>query len=129
MVEPGAVFEIPADLADPPQRAQQDAPPRRESRWVLVVSSKADCRDRNEPTVIVVLLSAKTEFQDRHDVLILRPDGGVQRDSIAQTDLIFTVLKDDLRDDRFRGTVLRDTIVRIRSRLADTLGYGGGAVG
>ena len=129
MLEPGAIFEVPPDLADPPQRPQQLAPPRRDSRWVVVVSSKADCRDRNEPTVIVVLLSAKTEYQDRHDVLILRPDGGIQRDSIAQTDLIFTVLKDDLGDDRYRGTVLRDTMVRIRARLVDTLGYGGGGVG
>ena len=85
MIEPGAVFEIPADLAEPP----------------LV------------------------EYAGRHDVLVIRPDGGVQRDSIAQVDLLFTLLKQDLTTDRYRGTLMSDTLRQIRAKLADTLGVAG----
>ena len=125
MIDPGAVFEIPARLARPPQATTQVAPPARENRWVIVVSSKADCRDRWQETVTVVLCSAQTEYADRHDVLVREQDGGMSRTSIAMTDLVFVVLKDELSDDRYRGTVLRDTLVQIRARLADSLGFGG----
>ena len=129
MIQPGAVFEVPHALADPPQTARQSNPPPRISRWLIVVSNKADCRDRYQETVAVVLLSAQTEYQDRHDVLIRRPAGGVERDSIAQTDLVLTVLRDQLSDDRFRGIVLRDTLRQIRAKLAETLGISGDEIG
>lgn len=123
MIAPGSVFEVPAPLADPPQRAGQAAPPVRESRWVLVLSNKRDCAEALHETVTVVLLSAKTEYMGRHDVLIRRPDGGIVRDSIAQTDIVSTMLKTDLSDDRFRGIVMRDTLVRVRAKLSETLGF------
>lgn len=122
MLEPGAVFEVPHALADPPQVARQTAPPTRENRWVLLVSCMADCTDRDLRTVTAVLLSAQVDYQGRHDVLIQRPDGGVARTSIAQTDLILSILKDELAEDRYRGTVLRDTLRQIRARLATSLG-------
>ena len=103
MIQPGAVFRVPPELADPPGRAVQDDPPLRESRWVLVVSNKTDCRDRLHGTVNTVLFSAQTHYAGRHDVLVQRPDGGLERDSIAQTDLIFTIAKYELTDDRHRG--------------------------
>jgi hypothetical protein len=129
VIQPGSVFEVPHALADPPQTARQNDPPPRISRWLLVVSNKADCRDRFQETITVVLLSAQVEYQDRHDVLIRRPDGGVQRDSIAQTDLVFTVLRDQLSDDRFRGTVLRDTLRQVKAKLSETLGISGDEIG
>lgn len=125
MIEPGAVFEIPAPLAQPPQTARQAAPPARENRWVIVVSNKTDCRDPWHETVTVVLCTAQTEYGGRHDVLVRQHDGGMGRDSIAQTDLVFVVLKDELANDRYRGTVLRDTISQVRARLADSLGFAG----
>jgi hypothetical protein len=125
VIVPGAVFEVPHSLADPPQRVRQSSPPHRESRWVLVVSNKADCGDRYQETITSVLLSAKTEYQSRHDVLIKHPDGGVERDSIAQTDLVLPILKAELTDERFRGVVLRDTLRQVRAKLADALGISG----
>lgn len=125
MIEPGAVFEIPVALARPPQIAKQAAPPVRENRWVIVVSSKADCRDRYQETVIVVLCSAQTEYAGRHDVMVREHDGGMARTSIAQTDLVFVVMKDALGEERYRGTVLKDTLIQIRARLADSLGFAG----
>lgn len=125
MIEPGAVFEIPANLARPPQTGKQTAPPARENRWVIVVSSKADCRDRWQETVTVVLCSAQTDYAGRHDVLVREQDGGMNRTSIAMTDLVFVVLKDELSDDRYRGTVLKDTLIQVRARLADSLGFAG----
>lgn len=122
MIEPGSVFEIPTALADPPQRARDPNAPTREHRWVLVVSNKADCRDRYQETVVVILLSAQTQYAHRHDVLIRRPDGGITRDSIAQTDLVFIVEKVELADDRARGTVMADTLRQVRAKLAETLG-------
>ncbi len=127
MIEPGAVFEIPAALADPPQRARDPNAPAREHRWVFVVSNKADCRDRFQETVVVVLLSAQTQYAHRHDVLIRRPDGGIVRDSIAQTDLVFIIEKVELADDRARGTVMSDTLRQVRVKLAETLGISPGA--
>jgi hypothetical protein len=125
VITPGAVFEVPHALADPPQRARQASPPSRENRWVLVVSCKADCTDRYQQTVIAVLLSSKVEYQGRHDVLIKRPDGGIQRDSIAQTDLALPILKDELTNERCRGVVLRDTLRQVRAQLANSLGISG----
>jgi hypothetical protein len=90
-----------------------------------VVSCKADCADRNQQTVSAVLLSAKIEYQGRHDVLIRRPDGGVARDSIAQTDMVLPILKIQLTDARFRGVVLRDTLRQVRAQLANSLGISG----
>jgi mRNA-degrading endonuclease toxin of MazEF toxin-antitoxin module len=125
VIQPGAVFEIPADLAEPPQRRLKSSPPARESRWVVIVNNKRDCRDPYPLTALVVLLSAKVEYAGRHDVHVVRPDGGVQRDSIAQVDLLFTLLKEDLAIDRYRGTLMSDTLRQIRAKLADTLGVAG----
>ncbi len=94
---------------------------------MLVVSNKADCRDRYQETVVVIPLSAQTQYAHRHDVLIRRPDGGIVRDSIAQTDLVFIVEKAELADDRARGTVMADTIRQVRAKLADTLGISPGS--
>lgn len=50
----------------------------RENRWLLVVSSKRDCRSADCPTVVVVILSAQVEYAGRHDELPGRrvmPDG------------------------------------------------------
>lgn len=127
MIEPGAVFEIPAELADPPQRTRHPNARSREHRWVLIVSNKADCRDRSQETVITVLLSAQIEYWHRHDVLIRRPDGGTARDSIAQTDVLFMVVKVELTPDRWRGTVMADTLRQVRAKLAETLGISPGA--
>lgn len=124
MIEPGAVFEIPASLADPPQRAHQANPPQRESRWVIVVSSKTDCRDPLHPTIIVVLCSSQTEYQGRHDVLVRRPDGGVRTDSIAQADLVFVIEKAELLEERARGSLMADTLRQVRAKLGETLGFG-----
>jgi len=91
---------------------------------VVVVSSKADCRDPHHPTVIVVLCSSQTEYQGRHDVFVRRPDGGLRTDSIAQTDLVFVIAKADLTDERARGTLMADTLRQIRAKLGETLGFG-----
>ena len=124
MIGPGAVFEIPAELADPPQRRHEANPVQRTSRWVLIVSSKTDCRDARHPTVLVVLLSSQVEWQGRHDVLIKRPDGGLRTDSIAQTDMVFAVDKRDLLDDRHRGDIMTDTLRQVRAKLGESLGFG-----
>ena len=129
MIQPGAIFEVPHALADPPQVARQSNPPARTSRWLLVVSNQADCRDRHQETITVVLLSAQIEYQDRHDVLVRRPDGGLERDSIAQTDLVITILRTELGDERFHGIVLRDTLRQVRAKLAETLGISGYEIG
>jgi mRNA-degrading endonuclease toxin of MazEF toxin-antitoxin module len=99
----------------------------RENRWVIVVSNRADCRDRYQETVVVVLLSAKTEYASRHDVFIRRPDGGLPRDSIAQTDLVFVVEKVELLPERHRGVVMADTLRQVRAKLSDTLGISPGS--
>jgi len=122
VIEPGAVFEIPAALAQPPQVATQSEPPVRESRWVVVIANKRDCRDDGHATVHVVLLSAQVEYAGRHDILIKVPDGGLQRESIAQTDLTFVMLKRDLTLDRRRGVLLADSLRQVRAKVAETLG-------
>jgi len=73
----------------------------------------------------VVLLSAQVECAGRNDVLVRRPDGGIQRDSIAQTDLVFVLDKVELTGARYRGTVLGDTLRQVRARIAETLGLAG----
>jgi mRNA-degrading endonuclease toxin of MazEF toxin-antitoxin module len=90
----------------------------------LVVSNKADCRDRNHPTAVVVLLSSQIGYQGRHDVLVTRPDGGLRTDSIAQTDMVFVVNKSELEDDRRRGAMMADTLRQVRAKLAETIGLG-----
>lgn len=127
MIEPGAIFEVPAALADPPQRARDPNAPPREHRWLIVVSNKTDCRDRFQETVVVVLLSARTEYAYRHDVLIRRPDGGLARDSIAQTDLVFVIEKVELMPECYKGTVMADTLRQVRAKLSETLGMTPGA--
>ncbi len=102
----------------PPTRG---ALPARESRWLLVVSSKRDCRAADCPTVVVIIFSAQVQHAGRHDELV-RAGDGVQRDSIAQTDLVMFWPKDELTDDRWKGDVMQDTLTRVRARLANTIG-------
>ena len=121
MIEPGAVFEIPAPLAAPPQRSHQDNPPDREHRWVVVVSSKADCDNSGCVNVLSVLLSTRVDLVGPFDVVVLPPIGGVRRPSIAQTDIVVTIDKRDIsgamNGSRYRGTVLADTLRQIRALL------------
>lgn len=120
MIEPGAVFELPARLAQPPQRAFRENPPERDHRWVLIVSSLNDCSAADSPTVQTILLSAKVEFAGPYDVLILSPDGGVERDCLAQTDILITIDKREISGaygGRYRGTVMADTLARVRALL------------
>lgn len=117
MVEPGAVFEIPARLADPPQAAHRYDPTHRTTRWVLVIAPLAHCVDPDQLTVTCVLLSAQPEYAAEHDVLIYRGDA-VVRDSIAQADLLFTLAKSDLLTGRYRGTVMTDTYLKVRAAVA-----------
>lgn len=121
MIEPGAVFEIPAPLAVPPQRSFQDNPPDRESRWVLIVSSKTDCDDPECRNVLAVLLSTRTDLVGPFDVIIPTPIGGLKRSSIAQTDIVVTIDKRDIsgpmNGPRYRGTVLADLFRQVRSLL------------
>lgn len=65
------------------------------------------------------------EYGGRHDVLLRTPDGGLVRDSIAQTDLVFVVLKSELTEDRYRGTLMRDSLIQVRAKLSETLGFPG----
>ena len=121
MIEPGAVFEIPASLAAPPQRSHQDNPPDRQSRWVVVVSSQTDCGDPGCRNVLSVLLSTRVDLAGPFDVVTLPPIGGVRRPSIAQTDIVVTVDKRDIsgpvNGSRYRGTVLADTIRQIKALM------------
>lgn len=122
MVEPGAVFEIPARLAEPPQAAYRHDPSHRETRWVLVIAPLAHCVNPDQFTVTCVLLSAQPEYAAEHDVLIFKGDG-VAKDSIAQADLIFTLAKEDLLAGRYRGTVLADTLKKVRAAVARFLEF------
>ncbi len=103
----------------PPTASPQ---PAREERWLVVVSCKRDCRDSACSTVVVIVLSAKVEHAGRHDELIRAGDGGVQRDSIAQSDLVMFWSKDELLDERWKGDLMQDTLMRVRARLGNTLG-------
>jgi len=121
VIEPGAVFEIPAPLAAPPQRSHQDNPPERQSRWVVVVSSQTDCEDPGCMNVLSVLLSTRIDLAGPFDVVVLPPFGGVRRPSIAQTDIVVTIDKRDISGSingpRYRGTVLADTLLQIKALL------------
>ncbi len=118
-IRPGAVYAVPAE--DVPMPPTKGAAPPRERRWLLVVSSKRDCRSADCPTVVVIIFSAQVQYAGRHDELV-RAGDGVQRDSIAQTDLVMFWRKDELTDDRWMGDVMQDTLARVRARLANTIG-------
>ncbi|MEW5705150.1 MAG: type II toxin-antitoxin system PemK/MazF family toxin [Pseudomonadota bacterium] len=122
MIEPGAVFELPARLARPPQEPHRFDPAARESRWVLVVSTSDQCLAPGYLTVFAVLLSSQTEYAGENDVLIFAGEA-VLRDSIAQADILFTLSKQDLGRARYRGTVSADTLKRVRAALARILGF------
>lgn len=122
MVEPGAVFEIPGLLAEPPQAAYRFDPSPRKTRWVLVIAPLAHCVNPDQLTVTCVLLSAQTKYAADHDVLIFKGDA-VVKDSIAQADLIFTLSKEDLLAARYRGTVLADTLKKVRAAVARFLEF------
>ena len=113
------MFAVPAeDVPMPPTKGTR---PPRDERWLLIVSTKRDCRAADCPTVVIVILSAKVEFAGRHDELV-RAGDAVQRDSIAQTDLVIFWPKAELTDARWRGDVMQDTLARVRARLANTIG-------
>lgn len=122
VIEPGDVYEVPPRLARPPQAAHQPAPPHRDSRWVLVVSSQVVCAHARTPDVMVVLLSGQVDHAGENDVMVYRGEGGVQRDSIAQGDIIFTIAKQDLPIEKWRGRVQTDTLIQVRAVLARVLG-------
>jgi hypothetical protein len=125
VIEPGAVFEIPAQLAQPPGRAFQDNPAVRDHRWVLVVSSVSDCADQGCENVLVVLLSRRMDMCGPMDVPVLHPNGGVEVDSIAQSDIVLTIdrrsISGPTNGPRYRGTVLDDTLLQLRSLLRERL--------
>lgn len=121
MIEPGDVYEIPARLARPPQAAYQDDPAPRESRWVLVISSELHCTQARYPDVIVVLLSAQVDQAGDNDVTVYRGEGGVERDSMAQGDVIVTLAKQDVPVQRWRGRVQTDTLIKVRAVIARVL--------
>ena len=122
MIEPGSVFQVAPQLARPPQEAHRDDPAARQSRWVLVVSTERQCQAAAALTVFVVLLSEQVQYADEHDVLVLAGEG-VVRDSIAQTDVVFTVSKLDLDRARYRGRVQADTLLKVRAALGRLLGF------
>ncbi|MGO9179771.1 MAG: hypothetical protein ACLQBX_20135 [Candidatus Limnocylindrales bacterium] len=70
----------------------------------------------------MTILSAKIEHAGRHDELVRAGDGGVQRDCIAQTDLVLFWPKNELLDERWKGDLMQDTLRRVRARLGNTLG-------
>jgi hypothetical protein len=64
--------------------------------------------------------SAQIEYAGPYDVLVIAPDGGVQRDSLAQSDIVITVDKRNLSGTngaRYRGTLMADTLAQIRALL------------
>jgi hypothetical protein len=122
VIEPGAVFEIPARLANPPQAAHRHDPARRESRWVVVVDTEAHCLDPRHLTVFTVLLSSQVEWAGPEDVTVLALEG-LPADSIAQTDLVFTLAKSDLTGPRYRTTLQADSLFQIRATLEVTMGF------
>jgi hypothetical protein len=125
VIEPGAVFELPAKQAQPPGRAFQDNPPVRDHRWVLIVSSAADCADEVCDNVLVVLLSRRMDMCGPMDVPVLHPNGGVEADSIAQSDIVLTIdrraISGPTNGPRYRGTVLDDTFLQLRALLRERL--------
>ena len=120
-IVPGAVFRLDPMHVVLPRR--EGAQPARETRSVVVVSNKRDCRDDWCPTVIVLPLSAQLQhFNARHDVEIAQGDGGTDRDVMAQADLAHFILKSDLLSGELRGVLLRDTQARIKVVLGNVLG-------
>jgi mRNA-degrading endonuclease toxin of MazEF toxin-antitoxin module len=89
---------------------------------VLVVASESRCIQPRYPNVIVVLLSAQPEMAGEDDVLILKGEGGVDQDSIAQPDIVFTLAKQDLPLTRWKGRVQQDTLIQVRAALARVVG-------
>lgn len=54
------------------------------NRTVLVVSNADDCRDASHWTVLIVPLSSRTDLARRFDVRLIKGEGGVVKDCIAQ---------------------------------------------
>ena len=77
---------------------------------MLVVDTEAHCLDPDHLTVFAVLLSSQVDLAGPEDVTILALDG-LPADSIAQTDLVFTLAKADLVGSRYQTTVQADTFV------------------
>jgi len=99
------------------------AKPKRETRWVAVISSEADCNEKWCRTLLVVVLSRGTQhFWARHDVLIAKGDGGVEEEVIAQCDTVFPMLKTDLLAGTFKDQLLKDTVAQIRAKVAKLIG-------
>jgi hypothetical protein len=73
-----------------------------------------------------VLLSAQTQYLAEHDVVVIAPDGGVEQNSLAQTDIVITIDKRDITETfggRYRGTVMADTLIQIRALLRARLNF------
>lgn len=88
----------------------------------MVVDTPPHCLDPDHLTVFTVLLSSQVDMAGPEDVLVLALEG-LQTDSIAQTDLVFTLAKADLVRSRYRTTVQADTLFQVRATLEVTMGF------
>jgi mRNA-degrading endonuclease toxin of MazEF toxin-antitoxin module len=68
------------------------------SRMVLVVSSQEDCVDAAVWTLQVVPLSTQVHWQRRNDVRLLKGEGGLNAQSVAQVGLLGPVSKEAFKD-------------------------------
>lgn len=93
---------------------------------MLIVDTEAHCVDPRHLTVFTVLLSSQVDKAGPEDVTVLALEG-LPADSIAQTDLVFTLAKADLTGPRYRTIVQADTLVQVRSTLAVTMGFASAA--
>ena len=88
----------------------------------MVVDTEGHCLDPRHLTVFTVLLSSQVDMAGPEDVTVLALDG-IPVDSIAQTDLVFTLAKADLTGPRYRTTVQADTLFQVRATLEVTMGF------
>ena len=120
-IRPGSVFVVDpfaVYLAPIP-----GAKPKRETRWVVVLSSEADCDESWARTLLVAVLSRQTQhFWAQHDILVAKGDGGVDVEVLAQCDTVFSMLKADLLAGELKGIVQRDTLAQIRAKVARLIG-------
>jgi len=123
-IAPGAVFTVDPSRVHLPAALMDPNAPHRDSRWLLVVSCKADCRQEESHTVLVVILSAKVEhFWSRHDVVIEKGDGGTDRQCIAQGDTVFPMLKSDIvGTGTYKGSVFKSTLGQVRAMIGTLVG-------
>ncbi len=73
--------------------------------------------------LLVVLLSAGIDnFVEKHDVQLRKGDGGTDQDCMAQADIVFPMLKDDLAASRHKGQLMLDTVNQIRAKIGGCIG-------